>query len=93
MELTFEERRQKNIRKQKYIASIEVIIYVIAVFLLFRFGGYVADLATAEVPLMSIDGIIKIAAIITMLILIGTVFFPGTLIVAREISCYFHIRD
>ncbi len=93
MELTFEERRQKNIRTQKYIASIEVVIYGVALFILFRFGGYVAYLATMEVPLISIDGVIKMTAIIFMLILTGILFLPGMLIVGRDILCYFHIRD
>lgn len=93
MELTFEERRQKNIRNQKYIASIEIAAYMIAVIILFRFGGYVANLAMAEVSLMSVDGIIKMAAILCMLILIGIVVFPGTLIVGRDILCYYDIKD
>ena len=93
MELTFNERRKLMIRQQKYLASFEVAVYVAAIIILFRFGGYIAYLSTMEVPLISIDGIIKMTAIIFMLILTGILFLPGMLIVGRDVLCYFYIRD
>ncbi len=93
MELTFNERRQQMIRTQKYIVSIEILIYVVAIIILFKFGRYIEYYATMEVPLISIDGIIKMTAIICMLILTGILFLPGMLIVGRDISYYFHIKD
>lgn len=93
MELTFNEHRKQMIKEQKNVALFEVIVYGVAFIILFRFGGYLEYLITMEVPLMSIDGIIKMIAILFMLLLTAILFLPGLLIVMRDVACYFHIRD
>lgn len=64
-----------------------------AVLILFGLGGKIADVATGQVPLISVDGIIKIFAIICMVIISGFVFILGPLIVPVEINKYYEMED
>ena len=89
----FQKIRKETIKDHKYITSLEIIIYIVAVFILFGLGGKIADLAEGQVPLISIDGIIKMAAIICMLILVAIIFIPGPVIVMSDIGIYFKYKD
>jgi len=93
MESEFQKIRKEKIKKQKNKVLLEVIIYVIAVFILFGLGGKLNDLATGLVPLISIDGIIKMIAIVCFLILVAIIFIPGPIIILADINEYFKIKD
>ncbi len=93
MESEFQKIRKEKIENQKNIALLETIIYIVAVFILFGLGGKIADLATRQVSLISIDGIIKIVAMICFLILVAIIFIPGPIIVLRDIAAYFYNKD
>ena len=93
MESEFQKIRKEKIKNQKNIVLLEIIIYIVAVFILFGLGGKIADLATMQVPLISIDGIIKMLAMICGLILVAIVFVPGPIIVLSDIDKYFEIKD
>ena len=73
--------------------TLDIIIWVVALFILFGLGGYLSDLTMTEVPLISIDGVIKMAAIIFTLILVGIVLFPGPLIVLKDIDLYYYLKS
>lgn len=93
MESEFQKIRKEKIKNQKNIALLETIIYIVAVFILFGLGGKIVDLATRQVSLISIDGIIKIVAMICFLILLAIIFIPGPIIVLRDIAAYFKNKD
>ena len=93
METEFQKMRKEEIKNHKNIMSLEIVIYIVAVFILFGLGGKIADLATRQVPLISIDGIIKMVAMICGLILIAIIFVPGPIIVLRDIVAYFYNKD
>ncbi len=93
MESDFQRIRKEKIQYQKNIVSLEIIIYIVAVFMLFGLGGKISDLAIKEVPLISIGGIIKIVAIISFLILLAIIFVPGPIIVLRDIAAFFKNKD
>lgn len=93
MESEFQKIRKEKIKNQKNIALLEIIIYIVTVFILFGLGGKIADLASRQVPLISIDGIIKMVSIICFVTLVAIVFIPGPLIVLRGIVTYFEIKD
>ena len=93
MESEFQKIKKDKIKIQKNIALLAVIIYIIAVFILFGLGGKLADLATSHISLISVAGIIKMAAIIFSVILVAIVFIPGPIIVLSEINEYFGLKD
>lgn len=93
MESEFQKIRKEKIKDQKNIMSLEIIIYIVAVFILFGLGGEIADLATSQVPLISIDGIIKMVMMICFLILVAIVFIPGPVIILKDIDAYFRIKN
>lgn len=93
MESEFQKIRKETIKNQKNIVLLEVIIYIVVVFILFGLGGKIADLATSQVPLISIDGIIKMVMMICFLILVAIIFIPGPIMVLRDIAAYFKIKD
>ena len=89
----FQKIRNTNIRRQRNIAVLGILIYISAILVLFGFGGNIAKLATGQVPLISEDGIVKITAIICFLMLVAIIFVPGPVILISETSYYFHIKD
>ena len=93
MESEFQKIRKEKIKNQKNIALWESIIYIGAVFILFGLGGKIVDLSTKQIPLISMDGIIKMVAMICFLILVAIVFIPGPVIVLKDIDVYFRIKD
>lgn len=93
MESEFQKIRKEKIENQKNIALLDTVIYIVAVFILFGLGGKIADMATRQVSLISIDGIIKIVAMICFLILLAIIFIPGPIIVLRDIVAYFKNKD
>lgn len=93
MESEFQKIRKEKIKNQKNVTSLEVMIYIVAIFILFGLGGKISDLATSQVPLISIDGIIKMVAMICFLMLMAIVFIPGPVIVLRDIAAYFKNKD
>ncbi len=93
MESEFEKMRKEQIKVHKNIMSLEIIIYIVTVFIMFGLGGKIADLATMRIPLMSIDGIIKIVAMICLFIIVAIVFILGPIIVLRDIATYFKNKD
>lgn len=93
METEFQKIRKDQIKNHKNTMLLEVVIYIVAVFVLFGLGGKIADLATSQVPLISIDGIIKMVAMICFLILVAIIFIPGPIIVLRDIAAYFYNKN
>jgi hypothetical protein len=93
MESEFQKIRKEKIENQKNIVLSEVMIYIVAVFILFGLGGKIADIATRQVPLISIDGIIKMIGMISFLILVAIIFIPGPIMVLRDIAAYFYNKD
>lgn len=93
METEFQKIRKEKIKNQKNIMSLEIVIYIVAVFILFGLGGKIADLATRQVSLISIDGMIKMLAMICFLMLVAIIFIPGPIIVLRDIAAYFYNKD
>lgn len=66
--------------KELAVASIAIFLIVAGIF--FKTGGYLSGLATRHVPIISIDGIIKFAAIIIAEIIIVSLLFSIMLIFA-----------
>ena len=93
MESEFQKIREEKIKKQRNISLLEIITYMVAVFILFGLGGKITDLATGQVPLISVDGIVKMIAIICLLTLTAIIFIPGPVIVLADINKYFEIKD
>jgi len=93
MESEFQKIRKEEIKYHRNITLLEIVIYVIAAFILFGLGGKITDLATRQVQLISIDGIIKILAMLSSLIFIAIVFVPGPIVVIRDIATYFYNKD
>jgi hypothetical protein len=88
MESEFTQKRKKEMRTAGNILIVVMIVYVAAVIITFGYGGRLAELSSAEVSLISFDGIVKIVSIVCMLILVGTVFFPGILYLMLTIGTY-----
>lgn len=89
----FQKIKKEKIKIQKNVAILEIIIYISAIFIFFGLGGKIASLSTAQVPLISIDGIIKIVAIICLVVLVAIIFVPGPVIILSDIKTYFEIKD
>lgn len=88
----FVARRSSIIKMQRNTVIIYIVAYVAAAIILFGYGGKLSELATAQVALISLDGIIKMTSIIFSMILVAIIFFPGLLILALEIWAYFELR-
>jgi hypothetical protein len=81
-----------GLRNHRNITLIEVALYITTVFLFFKIGGYVSDLATSEVHLISIAGFIKLTAMLGLLIII-TIVFVGPIVVIRDIAAYYKAKN
>jgi len=93
MESDFTKKRKKEMRIAGNVLIVVMMVYVAAVIILFGYGGRLAELSSAEVSLISFDGIVKIVSIVCMLILVGTAFFPGILCLMLTISNYLDSRQ
>jgi hypothetical protein len=69
-----------------------IAVYVAAVVMLFVSGGGIAEYATANVPILSYEGFIKIDSMLFFLALTATVFIPGPLFVIDSITEYVRRR-
>ena len=92
MESEFTKNRRMELKIHRNITIAEIIIYIVAVLMLFGYGGRLEELSSMRVPLVSFDGIVKIVAIICFMILVGIVSIPGLLIVGRDILAYYENR-
>jgi hypothetical protein len=92
MESDFTKKRKKEMRMGENILTVVMMVYVAAVIILFVYGGRLTELLSAEVSLISFDGIVKIVSIICMLILVGIAFFPGMLYLMLAVWAYLDIK-
>lgn len=76
------ERDKEDIK----LAVLTIVLYMAIVAIFFKIGGFMAELSAKQVPLMSIDGAIKLAAIAIMLVLVGSVFIFGPMMLAASTS-------
>ena len=68
------------------LAALTILIYFAVVAIFLKIGGFVAGLATKQVPLLSVDGIIKLGAIVFLIGLVSFVFIFGPLMIVASTS-------
>lgn len=73
-------------KRENLLAVSTIVIYVAIVAIFFKIGGFMAELSTKQVPLVSLDGAIKLAAIAIMLVLVGSVFIFGPMMLTASTS-------
>ena len=92
MEIRYHRTGNENIKRERDILILEILLYISLVLVLFGLGGDISKLATEHVQLISVDGIVKIAAMICMLILIGIIFFLGPLRILTHADYYCYLE-
>ena len=75
-------------RETRNMAIAWIIVYFAAVVILMVFGNGIAERATENVPLLSLEGFFKIDAMLLFLMLTAIVFIPGPLYVIDAIGQY-----
>ena len=88
----FQKNRRIEIKMHWNIVVLEIAIYVTTILMFFWFGGRIEKLSTAQVSLVSIDGVIKLVAIICSLILVAIIFIPGPIYLMIDLWGYFEDR-
>lgn len=90
MEIRYQRTGNENIKWERNLLILEILVYISAILVLFGLGGYISKLATEPVvQLISADGVVKIAAIISMLIIIYTIFYGWLRILTHaDYYCY-----
>lgn len=79
-------------REARNMMIVWIALYVAAVVMLFVSGDGIAEHATANVPILSPEGFIKIDSILFFLTLTAMVFIPGPLFVIDSITAYARSR-
>ncbi len=92
MEDEFLKLKKDRVLTARNIVTIETMIYVTVFLTTFGYGGRLEELYTTIVPLISIDGLIKMSTIVFFLILAGVAIMPGSLILTGDISTYIERR-
>ena len=92
MEIRYYRTGNENIKWERNLLILEILLYISMILVLFGLGGDISKLATERVPLISADGIVKIAAMICMLILISIIFFLGPLRILTHADYYCYLE-
>ena len=93
MEYRYNRTGNENIKRERNILILEILVYISMVLVLFGSGGDISKLATEQVQLISAEGIIKIAAMICMLILISIIFFLGPIRILTHADYYCYLEQ
>ena len=94
MESDFAIKRKKEIKESRNELIIEIMIYAVAVVMMFVHGGRLAELSTMKVPTMSWhDTVVKITSFLYFLFLTAIIFIPGPLYLINDIRIYLVLRN
>lgn len=73
-------------KRDEVLAVSTIALYLAIVAIFFKIGGFMAELSSKELPLASIDGVIKLGAIAIMVALVGLVFIVGPIMIFASTS-------
>ena len=93
MEIRYQRTGNENIKRERNLLILDVLVYISAILVLFGFGGNIAELTTEQVSLISVDGIVKIVAIIFMVMLVGVVFILGPIRILTHADYYCYLEE
>ena len=93
MEDEFQKNKKIAKIKRRNSVVLGTTIYILAVIVFFGLGRKLDELATAQIPLVSVDGVVKIIAIVCILIVIAIIFIPGPIVLMTTLSDYIEMRD